>query len=35
MQVLPTSINAREAPQNATIELDPFDSRMPLTTRNV
>ncbi len=31
----PASINARLAPQTEAIELDPFDSRMSLTTRSV
>ena len=31
----PASINASEAPQTVACELEPFDSRMSLTTRMV
>jgi hypothetical protein len=31
----PASISARLAPQTVAMELEPFDSRMSLTTRSV
>ena len=31
----PASMSARVAPQTVAIELEPFDSRMSLTTRSV